>query len=110
MTARSRQGLPGIKGISQVPGHPPYPEIMTEALVDDARRRGAAYLLTAGDVGRVRAIFDGFGRRRDSRPFRPHRGHLKAKPLSNFIWYYQYVGIYVEGIYERGCVRRLNCR
>ncbi|HEX2317214.1 MAG TPA: metallophosphoesterase family protein [Thermomonospora sp.] len=62
--------LPWVKGISQVPGHPPYPEIMTEALVADARRRGARYLLAAGDisseaapadVGAARRLLDRFG-------------------------------------------------
>ena len=48
-------GLP-VKGISQVPGRPPYPEIMAEALTTDARARGAAlpargrrHLLRGGD-------------------------------------------------------------
>jgi 3',5'-cyclic AMP phosphodiesterase CpdA len=63
-------GLPWIKGISQVPGHTPYPEIMAQALVTDARSRGAAGLLAAGDitseaaradVGRARQLLDGFG-------------------------------------------------
>jgi 3',5'-cyclic AMP phosphodiesterase CpdA len=67
-------GVPGIKGISQVPGRPPYPEIMAKALVDDAHRRGATYLLAAGDVsseaapgdvGRAKALLDGFGRYRE---------------------------------------------
>ena len=62
-------GLP-IKGISQVPGRPPYPEIMAKALTTDARARGAAYLLAAGDVsaeavpgdlGTAKRILDGFG-------------------------------------------------
>ncbi|MDL4772816.1 purple acid phosphatase family protein [Actinomadura xylanilytica] len=62
--------LPWIKGIEQVPGHPPYPELMAEALVADARRRGASRLLAAGDVaaeagvddlGRAKALLDGFG-------------------------------------------------
>jgi hypothetical protein len=63
--------LPSLKGISQVPGHPPYPEIMANALVAEARARGATHLLAAGDisseaapvdVGRARRILDGFGR------------------------------------------------
>ncbi|MFD0691514.1 purple acid phosphatase family protein [Actinomadura fibrosa] len=62
--------LPWIKGIEQVPGHPPYPEIMAQALVADARSRGATYLLAAGDisseaapadVGRAKTLLDGFG-------------------------------------------------
>ncbi|RFU43291.1 metallophosphoesterase [Actinomadura logoneensis] len=64
-------GLPWIKGVSQVPGHPPYPEIMATALVDDARARGAAHLLAAGDVSaeaapgdlaRAKGLLDRFGR------------------------------------------------
>lgn len=63
-------GLPAIKGISQVPGHPPYPEIMAEAVTAEARRRGARYLLAAGDVSseaapaddaRAKQLLDGFG-------------------------------------------------
>ncbi|GAA0568206.1 purple acid phosphatase family protein [Actinomadura livida] len=42
--------LPWIKGIEQVPGHPPYPELMAQALVADAKARGARYLLAAGDI------------------------------------------------------------
>ena len=62
-------GLP-VKGISQIPGRPPYPEIMAKAMVADARARGATYLLAAGDVsseavpgdlGRAKRILDGFG-------------------------------------------------
>ncbi|HEY0539494.1 MAG TPA: metallophosphoesterase family protein [Actinoallomurus sp.] len=62
-------GLP-IPGISQIPGRPPYPEIMARALVADARARGATYLLAAGDVsseavpgdlGRAKELLDGFG-------------------------------------------------
>lgn len=51
-------GIPAIKGISQVPGHPPYAEIMTEALVTDARSRGARYLLAAGDIASEAAPVD----------------------------------------------------
>jgi 3',5'-cyclic-AMP phosphodiesterase len=61
---------PGIKGISQVPGEPPYPRVMAAALVDEARARGARYLLAAGDVSaeaaptdldEARRLLDGFG-------------------------------------------------
>lgn len=51
-------GLPQIKGISQVPGRPPYPELMAKALVADARRRGATYLLAAGDISSEAAPVD----------------------------------------------------
>ncbi len=62
-------GLP-FKGISQVPGRPPYPEIMAKALIADAKARGATYLLAAGDVsseavpgdlGTAKGVLDGFG-------------------------------------------------
>ena len=66
-------GLP-FKGISQVPGRPPYPEIMAKALVADARSRGATYLLAAGDIsseavpgdlGTAKGVLDGFGAYRE---------------------------------------------
>ena len=41
-------GLP--PGISQVPGHAPYPEIMAAALSRETRARGADVLIVAGDV------------------------------------------------------------
>lgn len=50
--------LPWIKGIEQVPGHPPYPEVMAKALIADARARGAHYLLAAGDVSSEAAPAD----------------------------------------------------
>ena len=43
-------GIPGIKGIQQVSGRPPYPEVMLESLVHDAHSLGADYLLAAGDI------------------------------------------------------------
>ncbi|MEE4025284.1 metallophosphoesterase family protein [Gordonia sp. PKS22-38] len=63
--------LPWVQGISQVSGRPPYPEIMTRALVTDAQARGASYLLAAGDItaeaepielGNAKRLLDGFGR------------------------------------------------
>ncbi|MGP4029533.1 metallophosphoesterase [Actinomadura sp. 3N407] len=42
--------LPWIEGIEQLPGHPPYPEVMAKALIEDARLRGARHLLAAGDI------------------------------------------------------------
>jgi 3',5'-cyclic AMP phosphodiesterase CpdA len=63
-------GLPDIKGITQLEGRPPYPEVMAEALVADARRRGARYLLAAGDItdegapadlARAKTLLDRFG-------------------------------------------------
>jgi hypothetical protein len=43
-------GEPQYIGISQVPGLPPYPEVMLESLVQDVRRFDATYLLAAGDI------------------------------------------------------------
>lgn len=63
-------GFPLLRGISQEPGLAPYPEIMSRALVEEARRRGADLLLAAGDISagggerdlaEARAILDGFG-------------------------------------------------
>ncbi len=42
--------IPQIVGIQQAPGRPPYPEVMLESLVRDARAVGADYLLAAGDI------------------------------------------------------------
>ncbi len=42
--------LPQVKGISQLPGLAPYPEIKLESLVADAQELGASYLLAAGDI------------------------------------------------------------
>ena len=42
--------LPSVKGIEQVPGRPPYPEVMLESLVEDASALGARFLLAAGDI------------------------------------------------------------
>lgn len=43
-------GIPQIKGIQQVPGLPPYPEVMLESLVNDTKALGARYLFAAGDI------------------------------------------------------------
>jgi len=43
-------GQPQYIGISQVPGLPPYPEVMLESLVHDVRNFDPAYLLAAGDI------------------------------------------------------------
>ena len=42
--------IPALAGVSQVPGHPPYPEVMFESLVHDATALGAHFLLAAGDI------------------------------------------------------------
>jgi hypothetical protein len=50
-TVAGRAGdIPGLTGVSQVPGHPPYPEVMFRSLVDDATELGASFLLAAGDI------------------------------------------------------------
>jgi hypothetical protein len=43
-------GQPQYIGIQQVPGLPPYPEVMLESLVQDVTMLGADYLLAAGDI------------------------------------------------------------
>ncbi len=43
-------GEPQFIGISQVPGLPPYPEVMLESLVSDVARFDPTYLLAAGDI------------------------------------------------------------
>jgi Icc protein len=68
--ATSVNGMSVPPGFSQVPGEPPYPEVMAESMVADARARGAHRLIIAGDVTseaaptdqhRARQILDGFG-------------------------------------------------
>ncbi|NUP25062.1 MAG: metallophosphoesterase family protein [Streptomyces sp.] len=63
-------GLPRPRGVVQQPGRAPYPELMSRALVEEARRRGADILLAGGDIsaggsahdlGEARRILDGFG-------------------------------------------------
>ncbi len=63
-------GLPLLRGVPQQPGRAPYPEVMTRALVEEARRRGADLLLAGGDISAggaardlaaARRILDGFG-------------------------------------------------
>ena len=57
-------------GFEQVPGLPPYPVVMTEAMTQDAARRGADALLVAGDISSSalseqlvdsKQLLDGFG-------------------------------------------------
>jgi len=61
-------GLP--PGFKQLPGRPPYPEVMTQALVTDTKARGTNFLLAAGDltseaepaeVTRAKAVLNRFG-------------------------------------------------
>ncbi|MEN3361754.1 MAG: 3,5-cyclic-AMP phosphodiesterase [Mycobacteriales bacterium] len=67
-------GQPQFIGISQVPGLPPYPEVMLESLVRDVDRFDPAYLLAAGDItaeavpvdlSRAGGLLSGFGRYRE---------------------------------------------
>lgn len=64
-------GQPQYIGIEQVPGLPPYPEVMLESLVGDVRRFDPTYLLAAGDISaeavptdlsRAGQLLNGFGR------------------------------------------------
>ncbi|MFJ3775728.1 metallophosphoesterase [Streptomyces sp. NPDC090075] len=63
-------GVPFLRGVSQRTGLAPYPELMSRAVVDEARDRGAQLLLAAGDISagggprdlaQARRILDGFG-------------------------------------------------
>jgi 3',5'-cyclic AMP phosphodiesterase CpdA len=67
-------GQPQYIGIEQVPGLPPYPEVMLESLVHDADKLGAKYLLAAGDISAeavpvdlstARRLLSKFGKYRD---------------------------------------------
>lgn len=50
-TVAGRSGdIPGLEGVSQLPGLAPYPEVMFRSLVDDATALGASFLLAAGDI------------------------------------------------------------
>ena len=69
-TAGRMAGFPLLRGVSQAAGLAAYPEIMTRALVEEAKRRGADVLLAAGDISaggsprdlaEARRILDGFG-------------------------------------------------
>ncbi|WP_328876729.1 metallophosphoesterase family protein [Streptomyces sp. NBC_00287] len=69
-TAGLIAGLPLLRGVSQERGRAPYPEIMSRAVVEEARRRGADVLLAAGDISaeghpwqlaEAGRILDGFG-------------------------------------------------
>ncbi|WTL50813.1 metallophosphoesterase family protein [Streptomyces sp. NBC_01497] len=63
-------GFPLLQGVSQPEGFAPYPELMGRALVAEAVRRGADYLLAAGDISaeagqadlrKAKEILDTFG-------------------------------------------------
>ncbi|HEX7135053.1 MAG TPA: metallophosphoesterase family protein [Iamia sp.] len=50
-TVAGRSGdIPGLEGVSQLPGLDPYPEVMFRSVVDDATELGAGFLLAAGDI------------------------------------------------------------
>jgi hypothetical protein len=87
--ATTQAGLELPPGIRQVDGEPPYPEVMTAALTNETRDRGAHLLLAAGDitaeaastdVNRAKSFLDGFGAYRSSyfvtrgNHDRPHTG------------------------------------
>ncbi len=68
--ATTQGGIDIPPGITQVPGEPPYAEVMGSALGPEARARGAHLLLAAGDlsaeggaadVSRAKAHLDAFG-------------------------------------------------
>lgn len=56
--ATTQQGVQIPPGISQVPGEPPYAEVMAAALATEARARGADLLLAAGDISSEAAAID----------------------------------------------------
>jgi len=72
-TVAGRSGdIPGLEGVSQAPGLPPYPEVMFRSVAEDAARLGARFLLAAGDITAeaepvdlrtAREMFDRFGER-----------------------------------------------
>jgi Icc protein len=74
-TVAGRSGdIPALAGVSQVPGQPPYPEVMFESLVEDASALGASFLLAAGDItaeaepvdlATARRLLDRFGARHE---------------------------------------------
>ena len=87
LVTSSAGGIP--PGFSQIPGEPPYSQVMAEALAADARARGASLLLAAGDVSseagavdlaHAKSYLDAFGRYRTDylvtrgNHDRPHQG------------------------------------
>jgi hypothetical protein len=59
-----------FRGVAQLPGRPPYPDLMSRAMVAEVQRRGASHLLAGGDISaesgpadlaRAKEILDGFG-------------------------------------------------
>ncbi|WP_426574903.1 metallophosphoesterase family protein [Aquihabitans sp. McL0605] len=64
--------IPALQGVSQLPGHAPYPEVMFKSLVHDATKLGAGFLLATGDITAeaepvdlrtARSMLDAFGDR-----------------------------------------------
>ncbi|MGI8664053.1 MAG: metallophosphoesterase [Acidimicrobiales bacterium] len=54
----TQAGIQIPPGITQVPGEPPYAEVMASALGPEARARGANLLLAAGDISSEAAQID----------------------------------------------------
>jgi len=104
------QGGVGIPpGITQVPGEPPYSQVMASALGPEARARGANLLLAAGDVsseagskdvGDAKAHLDAFGKYGSSylvargNHDRPHTGADSAmcRPVAGEAGYHDCFG------------------
>jgi len=106
-TTQAGIGIP--PGIMQVPGEPPYTEIMASALGPEARARGANLLLAAGDVSseagssdvhHAKAHLDAFGAYGSSylvargNHDRPHTGAAAAvcRPASGAAGYHDCFG------------------
>jgi Calcineurin-like phosphoesterase/Purple acid Phosphatase, N-terminal domain len=104
------QGGVGIPpGITQVPGEPPYSQVMASALGPETRARGANLLLAAGDlsseagsvdVGDAKAHLDAFGKYGSSylvargNHDRPHTGAASAmcRPVAGADGYHDCFG------------------
>ena len=81
-TAGLAGGIPSIKGIQQVPGLPPYPEVMLESLVEDASALGARYLLAAGDITAEAVPVDLSQGRAAAQPVRQVRHATTSSPAA----------------------------
>jgi len=88
----TQAGMQVPPGFSQVPGEPPYPEVMGHALVQDARARQASYLLAAGDVSSeaipaqlaaAKSVLDGFGEQ-DEQWFAARGNHDRSHAGSTY--------------------------
>ena len=107
LTTQSGVGIP--PGITQVPGEPPYTEIMASALAPEAKARGANLLLAAGDlsseagetdVDHAKVHLDAFGAQGSSyfvargNHDRPHTGAASAacRPVAGAAGYHDCFG------------------